>query len=324
MENNINSGSVEISAKGRGAFDAFLNLLSLITLGWLAHAFGAVCFQLINKYLGDLNSYISSPQYYNSLLKYGIASLIIIVPVYFLAINLLHRSYKKGELNHDSGIYKWLTYLMLLVSSLTIIGSLIALITNFLDGNYTLSFILKVLTVIVIAGMIFGYYFFDLRRKDYAKKDKISLIAGIILGIAAVVAIVGGFLSVDTPMQARARLEDGKTQEALNQVYYFINNSYYSDQKIQDSYDLKSLLSGNGYSADNISYRKISDQEYELCATFKDKDQSLGDRFAPWFNHEAGYQCYTINAKKEYEKTYKTIEQPAPVTVPAATAPAVK
>ncbi len=327
MENTNLSAGAEVSTKGKGAFDAFLNLLSLITLGWLAHAFGAVCFQLINKNLGDLNSYIASPQYYNGMLKYGIASLLVITPVYFLAINLLHSQYKKGELNHNSGIYKWLTYLMLLISSLTIIGSLITLITSFLDGNYTLPFILKVLTVIVIASTIFGYYLYDLRRKDYAQKDKVSIIVGAIVIVIAVIAVVVGFLNVDSPLQARNRLEDSRTQEALSQAYYYINNSYYSEQKLEDSYDLPAVLSGYGFASQKISYRKVSDQEYELCADFKGKDQMTGDKFTPWFNHEAGYQCYTINAQKEYDKTYKTIQQPAPVMTPetpAATAPAVK
>jgi hypothetical protein len=316
----------EASAKGKGAFDAFLNLLSLITLGWLAHAFGAVCFQLINKYLGDLNSYISSASYYSGLLKYGIASLVVITPVYFLAVNLLHRSYKKGELSHDSGIYKWLTYLMLLISSLTIIGSVIALITNFLDGNYTLPFILKMITVIVIAGMIFGYYFYDLRRKDYAKKDKVSVIVGTIVILAVIVAIVGGFLSVETPVQARIRQEDEKVGNILSEFYYYINNSYYSDQKLQETYDFEVIFSGYDFTTDKVTYRKISDEEYELCAEFKGTgvSQFYGDKTIPWIRHEAGYQCYVINAKKEYDKTYK-INQGAPIKEEmGATTPVVK
>lgn len=316
----------EATTKGKGAFDAFLNLLSLITLGWLAHAFGAVCFQLINKYLGDLNSYISSASYYGGLLKYGIASLIVITPVYFLAINLLHRSYKKGELSHDSGIYKWLTYLMLLVSSLTIIGSVIALITNFLDGNYTLPFILKMITVIAIASTIFGYYLYDLRRKDYAKKDKISVIVGSIVVLAVVSAVIGGFLSVETPRQARIRQEDEKVTRALNEVYYFINNNYYSEQKLEETYDFEVIFSGYDFSADSIAYRKISEEEYELCAEFKGSgvNQLYGDKAIPWVKHEAGYQCYTINAKKEYDKTYKTIQRVPAEEAMGATTPVVK
>ncbi len=327
MEQDNNLKEVNNLLKGQAAFDAFLNLLSLITLGWLAHAFGTICFQLINKNLGDLNSYLASPQYYEGMLKYGIASLFVITPVYFLAINLLHNQYKQGKLNHNSGIYKWLTYVMLLISSLTIIGSLITLITNFLNGNYTLSFILKVLTVIVIASTIFGYYLYDLRRKDYSKKDKVSVVIGTGVIVSVVIIVVVGFLNVDSPLQARNRLEDSKTIEALSQAYYYINNDYYLKQKLEDTYDFSSIFSTYGLINQKISYRKISNQEYELCAEFKDKGQMMGDRFTPWFNHEAGYQCYTINAQKEYEKTYKTIQQPAPVItpiIPEATAPAVK
>ncbi len=320
MENQLNSIN---NNGGSGAFDAFLNLLSLISLGWLAHAFGATCFQLINKYLGDLNNYISSPAYYGGLLKYGIASLIVIAPVYFLAINLLHNNYKNGKLNNNSSIYKWLTYLMLLVSSLTIVGSIITLITNFLGGNYTLPFILKILTIVVIAGMIFGYYFYDMRRKDYSKKDKISIIAGSIVVLAVIVAVVGGFLSVETPKQARTRIEDERTSSMLSQVYYFINNAYYSEQELKEDYDFSVIFYDYDLSNSNISYRKISEQEYELCADFKadGTGQIYGEKTVPWFKHDSGRQCYLINAKKEYDKNNKIIQKTEPREIPEVTAP---
>ena len=44
--------------KGRGALDAFLNLFSLITLGWMSIAIGMVVFQLIDKYLGPQAAYL--------------------------------------------------------------------------------------------------------------------------------------------------------------------------------------------------------------------------------------------------------------------------
>jgi len=312
MENNENlTITTKNFSKGKAAFDAFLNLLSLITLGWLAHAFGTVCFQLINKNLGDINNYTSSSYYYGGMLKYGIASLLVITPVYFLAINLLHQQYKKGELNHESGIYKWLTYLMLLISSLAIIGSLITLITSFLNGNYTLPFILKILVVIIIAAVIFGYYLYDLNRKDYSKKDFVSLVVGSVVALSAIIAIIVGFLNVDSPLEARNHLEDSKIESALNQIYYYINNDYIVEKKLKDSYDFNLILNNFLVSSDKISYRKISDKEYELCADFKSKSQLIGDRFTPWFNHSAGRQCYTINAQTEYERLYKPIEKPA-------------
>lgn len=314
----------ESAYKGKGALDAFINLLSLISLGWLAQAFGVVCFQLINKYFGDLTAYYSygSP-YYESALKYGIASLIVIAPVYFGAVNVLHNKYKKNELNHTSGIYRWLTYLMLLVSSLTIVGSLITLINSFLNGNYTVPFILKVATVIAIAGVIFGYYFYDLRRKDYLKKDLVSIIVGSIVGVLTVALVVVGFMSVETPAQSRAKAEDSRTEQALAQLVYSIANSYSGTQKLETSYNLPEMLSGSNLPTDNIIYSKVSETEFQLCTTFLTKitNPYPQDMTIPWFNHGTGYICYTIDAKKEVEKNFKLNYQPTSgETVPVAPA----
>lgn len=310
--------------RGKGALDAFLNLLSLISLGWLAQAFGTVCFQLIGKYLGDIGDAYSTQYFSEPFLKYGIAALIVITPVYFVAVNVLHAQYKKSNLNHNSGVYRWLTYLMLLVSSLTIVGSLVTLITSFLNGNYTLPFLSKVATVIVIAGFIFGYYLYDLRRQNYAKKDLVSIIVGSIVGVLIAAALVGGFMSVDSPAQARIKLEDSNTEQAMGQVAYSIANLYGGGQKLAETYNLQELLSGSNLPTKKISYRRVSETEFELCADFNAKASNLyySDKSYPWFNHEAGHQCYTINAKTEAEKYFK-LNQPLPAETPA-TAPAVK
>lgn len=321
----------ESSYRGKGALDAFINLLSLISLGWLAQAFGVVCFQLINKYFGDLTAYYyySSP-FQEGLLKYGIASLIVIAPVYFGAVNVLHLKYKKNQLSHDSGIYRWLTYLMLLVSALTIIGSLITLITSFLNGNYTVPFILKVLTVAGIAGVIFGYYFYDLKRKDYAKKDIVSAVVGSIVGLLVLIMIVIGFMSVETPAQARIKAEDSQTEQALNQLVYSIANAYSGTHKLEDSYNLSELLMGSNLPTKNIVYNKVSESEFELCTTFKTKitNPYPVDKNIPWFNHEAGYFCYKIDAQAEADKYFKLNYQPTSGETipanPAETAPVVK
>lgn len=312
--------------KGKGALDAFLNLLSLISLGWLAQAFGSVCFQLIGKYLGDINNAYSAPYYSESFLKYGIAALLVITPVYFAAVNILHLKYKKQELNHNSGIYRWLTYLMLLVSSLTIVGSLVALIASFLDGNYTSAFIAKVFTVIIIAGMIFGYYFYDLRRHSYNKKDLVSMIMAGVTLILVVAALIGGFMSIETPVQSRMRLEDGKTEEVLAQFVYVITGNYNTTQKLADSYDFQASLGGSNLPVGNVTYRKVSGQEFELCANFKAKakNQYYSDKSYPWYNHDSGHQCYQLDAVKETEKYYKLNYQPVTGEMPAGTATAVK
>ena len=64
----------------------------------------------------------------------------------------------------ESGIRKWLTYIALLIAAGTVIGDLITFLTFFLQGELTTRFVLKVLTVVAIAGSIFWYYLGSLKK----------------------------------------------------------------------------------------------------------------------------------------------------------------
>jgi len=295
--------------QGQGALDAFLNLLSLITLGWLAGAIGAIIFQLINRYFGGVgysSAYFSEPA-----VKYGIASIIVIAPVYYAALNVLHNRYKRGELNHAGGIYRWLTYLMLLVSALTIIGSLIALISGFLNGDYTVNTLLKILTVAVIAGFIFGYYLFDLRRRDYSKINRWSLIVGVVVAVLLAAAVIVGFMNVETPQTARLRLADSRAQQALTALSYSISSAYAASGELDENIDLADFVTpSREYDLTGIAYRKVSAKDFQLCVNFNldvaaTNDSAYIDPMYPWARYQRGYQCYTINAASEMEKYNK-------------------
>lgn len=319
--------AINQTGKGRAALDAFLNLLSLITVVWLAYSVGGVVFQLINKYLGNLEPAFGSISANYYALKISLASLIVVTPVYFGVINVLHRKYKQGELDHTSGVYRWLTYLMLLVSALTIIGSLIALISGFLNGNYTSNFILKMLTVIVIAGFIFGYYFFDLKRQDYLKAHIVSIVVGAIVGLAVLASVVFGFLSVPTPIDARNQLLDEQKISALTNVYSYVLDGFRNADKLQAELDLTQLenLAAPG-TYDGIEYRKIDEKNFELCAVFLAKAdpakyQQYASPYYPtmaWQSHEAGRQCFQFDVAKELVKLYpQSVEQAAQKIAPA-------
>ena len=45
-------------------------------------------------------------------------------------------------------------------------GDMITLVNGLLAGEFTLRFLLKVVVAAVIAGGIFGYYLWDLRREE--------------------------------------------------------------------------------------------------------------------------------------------------------------
>jgi hypothetical protein len=61
-------------------------------------------------------------------------------------------------------IRKWLIYFTLFAAALIIIGDLVTLLNRFLEGELTVRFLLKVLAVFFVAGSVFYYYLWDLRK----------------------------------------------------------------------------------------------------------------------------------------------------------------
>jgi len=150
----------------------FLYLLSLIALGFFAISAGNIVFQIINKNITDIvESY--NMRYSIQALRFAISALIVATPIYFVTVWQINKNLAKGLLDKDSGIRKWLTYLIILISSVVIIGDLIAVINSFLNGELTTKFALKTLTILVIAGVTFSYYLYDIKREETGKNKNI-------------------------------------------------------------------------------------------------------------------------------------------------------
>jgi hypothetical protein len=79
---------------------------------------------------------------------------------------LIARAIKRDPSKRASKVRKWLTYMTLFVAAGVIIGDLTTLVYNFVGGELSLRFGLKVVTVTVIAGGVFGYYLWDLRQEE--------------------------------------------------------------------------------------------------------------------------------------------------------------
>ena len=145
------------------AKEAFLFLMLFSALYTMVFALGSVLFDLINISLpepGEISSrWIGS-------LRYGIASVVVSFPIFILMSRVITRESSRNPDQRISPVRRWLTYLTLFVTAGVIIGDLISLVYNFLGGELTARFLLKALTVGVIAGTIFGYYLWDLRQDE--------------------------------------------------------------------------------------------------------------------------------------------------------------
>jgi len=150
------------------AREAFMYLLMFLTLYISAFSFGTILFQTINIYLPDALLYPYGYYYDGArqMIRWSTAALLIAYPLFLWISYILNKAMSKDMSKRASKIRKWLTYITLFIAAGVIIGDLIGLVYNFLGGELTLRFILKVLVVGAIAGAIFGYYLWDLRKEE--------------------------------------------------------------------------------------------------------------------------------------------------------------
>jgi hypothetical protein len=143
----------------------FLHILSMVTLYASAISLIVLVFQIININIPDtlVNNYYNKPDYQQTL-RGAISWLVVMFPVYLGSTLTLSKLYIKNNSLKNLAIRKWLVYLTLFVATCIIMGSLIAVINRFLDGELTLRFFSKLGTVLLVAGSIFGYYFLDIKK----------------------------------------------------------------------------------------------------------------------------------------------------------------
>ena len=187
------------------------------------------------------------------------------------------------------------------------LGDLISVINNFLNGELTVKFILKTLTVLIIAGAVFGYYFYDIKRESVSGAKDLAARAyfyGALIVTAAV--LIAGFVFVESPLQARNLRQDAETLNRVQTVRTGLVNYYEDAKKLPET--LAMLKDGarfvvserdllNPVTNEPFSYAVISDTEYELCTIFQASNKDVADvdyrysYYGDMWEHDAGRQC---------------------------------
>lgn len=152
------------------AREAFMYLVLFSTLYICAYNVGKLVFQFINRAFPDPAASAGFAEYTREAIRWSVASLIIAFPVFLYVSRLLSLAAMRDPSKRASKVRKWLTYITLFVAAGVIIGDLTTLVYNFLGGELTTRFLLKALTVGIIAGAIFGYYLWDLRQEESETK----------------------------------------------------------------------------------------------------------------------------------------------------------
>lgn len=147
------------------AREAFMYLVLFTTLYITAYSFGSLAFELIERAFPDPSVRVPGDVSGDEI-RWPIASLIVAFPVFLYVACWVGRTIRRDPTKRASKIRKQLTYLTLFVAAVVLISDFIVLVYNFLGGELTVRFALKVLTVAAIAGTVFGYYLWDLRLEE--------------------------------------------------------------------------------------------------------------------------------------------------------------
>jgi hypothetical protein len=307
-----------IRPKRASAVEGTLNFFSFVLLGIVTTALGVLYFGIIDHFFADpLDSY--SYNYGSGGIHYAISALIVGYPLYYLTMRLWFRKFRDDEGKTESPLTKILTYLALLIASLTIVGDLIATVYTFLQGEISARFFLKALTVLIIAGMIFGFYFLE-RKKIQYRQDvprRTFQLFGIVLSVYVVLGIILGFISAGSPSTVRDARFDAQREQHLMTLAGCINAYAQEYQNLPQTLDDLELSTSYSYCSGltdpetqlPYTYRvEIPLSEvgggkqgaYELCATFTydsvltvetETSYYASDDMGKWQKHTAGVAC---------------------------------
>ncbi len=267
MENN---SQMNMPVKRNLPRDVFLHLFAIVTLYWSAISVITLCWQYINYFFPDVLNYNYG---FSGSMRFALASLIIVFPLFMLVSWLLNKIYAKESGVRESKIRKWLIYLTLFVTALVIIGDLVFVVNTFLNGEITARFLLKALSVLIVAKVIFWYYLDDVRRPSASASAKYvaGAVAAVILAL-----VVGAFFIVGSPMQARLMQFDQQRLNDLQGIQYQVVNHWQQKGALPATLtDLNDSISGYVAPTDpetNLPYeyniKNAANLNFELCAVF--------------------------------------------------------
>jgi hypothetical protein len=155
--------SVQLSAR-----DAFRYLTLFVMLYFSAYHFGRLLFQFINLAFPDPLA-LSYGDVIGSRIRWSTSALLVAFPVFLFVARRIARDVARDPVERNSAVRRWLTYLTLAIAACILVGDLISLLYGILSRALTLPFLLKGMVVMLIAGGLFGYFLWSLRRDDEAR-----------------------------------------------------------------------------------------------------------------------------------------------------------
>jgi len=304
MENQIKKSSPK---------DVFMHILNIIGLYASVSGVLILLFQYINSAFPDVLNLYFDP---GEPIRWALALVIVIFPVFIWSSSRLRKELTNEPEKSELKIRKWLLYFTIFLAGMLIIGDLVSLIYNFLQGEITVRFILKIASILFVAGAVFWYYLHELKRKPGYSSSQEKLFSWGVIAFVLVIVIIGLFIAGSPFKQRLVKFDERKIGD-LQEIQGQIVNYWMRKEMLPESLDdLSDSISGfkapfDPQTKENYSYSKTGKLSFELCATFNSA-REYGERgieiLKPvaygtenW-SHEAGEVCFERTIDPEIYK----------------------
>ncbi len=287
------------------AKDFLLHFGGMILLYSGTGALIAILFRVINVAFPSVSrfgDYYSYGQGFSAI-SFPVATLLVVFPLFLFVTSTLNKAYLADPTRKDYAVRKWLLYITLFISGGILAGDLITVLYRFLDGQeLTIAFLLKVLTVLVITSLIFGYYLDDLRGRLSDHRRNFWKFVAIFFAVGSIIA---GFLVLGSPQTQRSLRYDSQRISDLQNIQARLVNYWQRKGVLPDSlFEMTDEISGLTVPKDpqtslDYEYRKTGDMSFELCAEFKNASTPNDTRYDYYeyetmsnWKHNVGRHCF--------------------------------
>jgi len=303
--------------------DFFLWAGAMVALYFSIGSFIALSFEYIERLVGIGSLVGYNP--YSGGLRFAIASLLVLFPVYIILTRLLNSDIRAHSEKKEIWVRKWLVFLTVFGAAVALIIDLIVLVNTFLSGEeLTAAFLLKVLTVFVVFGGTFYYYVQDIRGV-WERNEKGSKMIGFVVSAILLLAIIGGFFIMGSPATQRKYSYDEQRINNLRNIQSQVTEYYRTTERLPASLEevvdplVGSYIENDPETGESYEYTPTGSLTFEICATFslpfpeiKDsvtnqtdwRIQDLRRTKVDW-DHEAGRTCFDREVDPERLTPYK-------------------
>ncbi len=255
--------------------DVFVHLILFVTLYISVISFLTLTWQYINVLWPDELAWSASASF--DTIRWSSSALIVSLPLFLWLSHRVQKELNATPQKRGMRVRKWLIYLTLLAAAVTLIVDTIQIIYNFYGGELTTPFALKLISILLVTGGVFGYYLWEVHEKE--KASTLPKKAGWLTGIVCLVAIVGGFLIVGSPMhQRQVRFDERRVNDLMTLQNQIVNRWQIKGSLPEALENLKDDISGFVPPVDPetdalYEYHRLEPLKFSLCTEFKISDE---------------------------------------------------